>query len=169
LSFESTVSRSDGNTQASSLVSTANALDQATNAAAKVAINPRSPARLGPREPERQLTPMAAGRISDGIETIELEARGVKTTPNDTDTVHMPPELLAEARKAASEEHRPADELVSDAVRHYLESRRGERRQNSEAPVAAQTKRTLLDLFKPLRGLDVEFTRNPSTGRPVDL
>lgn len=47
----------------------------------------------------------------------------MKTTSDETDVVHMPPDLLAQARKAADEEHRPADELVSDAVRRYLESR----------------------------------------------
>ena len=95
----------------------------------------------------------------------------MKTTPNETDIVHMPPELLAEARKAASEEHRPADELVSDAVRRYLQNRRAQDQNGStaQAPAATEAKRTLLDLFEPLRGLDVEFTRNPSTGRPVDL
>ena len=97
----------------------------------------------------------------------------MKTNPNDTDVVHMPPDLLAEARQAASEEHRAADELVSDAVRRYLESRRMQRRNEQTAtgphPGVTGAKRTLLDLFEPLRGLDVEFTRNPSTGRPVDL
>ncbi|HZQ55269.1 MAG TPA: hypothetical protein VFB14_23930 [Bryobacteraceae bacterium] len=100
----------------------------------------------------------------------------MKPTPNDNDVVHMPPDLLAEARKAASEEHRPADELVSDAVRRYLKQREqnevaSERRQQGEGPQPStpDSKRTLLDFFKPLRGLDVEFTRNPSTGRPVDL
>ena len=50
----------------------------------------------------------------------------MKTTPNDADVVHMPPDLLAEARRAATEEHRAANELVSDAVRRYLDSRRTE-------------------------------------------
>lgn len=74
--------------------------------------------------------------------------------------------MLAEARQAATEEDRPADELVSDAVRRYLKQRK-----SGEAPQPSppQAKRTLLDLFEPLRGLDVEFTRNPSVGRPVDL
>jgi hypothetical protein len=27
----------------------------------------------------------------------------------------------------------------------------------------------LVELFGPLRGLELEFSRNPSTGRPVDL
>jgi Arc/MetJ family transcription regulator len=95
----------------------------------------------------------------------------MKTTQNDTDAIHMPPDLLAEARRAANEEHRPADELVSDAVRRYLESRRtqGRNEHAQQATGATENKRTLIDLFKPLRGLDVEFTRNPSTGRPVDL
>jgi hypothetical protein len=46
-----------------------------------------------------------------------------------------------------------------------------ERRKGAEAPQpsATEAKRTLLDLFEPLRGIDVEFTRNPSTGRPLDL
>jgi len=30
-------------------------------------------------------------------------------------------------------------------------------------------KKNLVELFAPLRGLDLEFGRNPSTGRPVDL
>ncbi len=41
----------------------------------------------------------------------------MKIPSHEPNVVHMPPDLLAEARKAASEEHRPADELVSDAVR----------------------------------------------------
>jgi hypothetical protein len=28
---------------------------------------------------------------------------------------------------------------------------------------------TIDDLFAPLRGLDLDFGRNPSTGRPIDL
>jgi Arc/MetJ family transcription regulator len=95
----------------------------------------------------------------------------MKTPTHSSNIVHMPPELLAEARRVADEEHRPADELVSDAVRRYLESRRAQERNEhaQEATGATDSKRTLLDLFKPLRGLDVEFSRNPSTGRPVDL
>lgn len=27
----------------------------------------------------------------------------------------------------------------------------------------------IMELFAPLRGLDLDFGRNPSTGRPVDL
>ena len=90
----------------------------------------------------------------------------MKTTPNDTDVVHMPPDLLAEARQAASEEHRPADELVSDAVRRYLQERKQVLPLNTTEP---KKKKRLSELFAPLRGLEIDFSRNPSTGRPVNL
>jgi hypothetical protein len=90
----------------------------------------------------------------------------VKNIPNDTDAIHMPPDLLEQARQAATEEHRPADELVSEAVRRYLQ----ERKQAATATNAEPVKRKRLsELFAPLRGLDIDFSRNPSTGRPVDL
>ena len=90
----------------------------------------------------------------------------MKTTQNDTDAIHMPPDLLAEARRAANEEHRPAEELVSDAVRRYLQERKQGATVSTEEPVK---KKRLSELFAPLRGLDIDFSRNPSTGRPVDL
>ena len=86
--------------------------------------------------------------------------------PNATDAIHMPPDLLAQARQAATEEHRPADELVSDAVRRYLR----ERKQVATVNTAEPTRRKRLsELFAPLRGLDIDLSRNPSTGRPVNL
>ncbi len=35
----------------------------------------------------------------------------------------------------------------------------------ADAPVA----KSIEELFAPLRGLNIEFSRNPSTGRPVNL
>jgi hypothetical protein len=32
----------------------------------------------------------------------------------------------------------------------------------------ATGKRSLVEVFKPLRGFDLDFSRNPSTGRPVE-
>ena len=34
---------------------------------------------------------------------------------------------------------------------------------------AGTKKKRLSELFSPLRGLDVDFSRNPSTGRPIKL
>ena len=52
------------------------------------------------------------------------------------------------------------------------------REKHHEAPPAAgrptkgrrpEGKKSLVEVFAPLRGLDLDFSRNPSTGRPVDL
>ncbi|MCX7110919.1 MAG: hypothetical protein NTX45_12490 [Proteobacteria bacterium] len=39
-------------------------------------------------------------------------------------------------------------------------------RQSTEKPT---NKKSLVELFAPLRGLDLDFERNPSTSRPVEL
>jgi hypothetical protein len=90
----------------------------------------------------------------------------MKTTPDDANAIHMPPDLLAEARRVATEEHRLADELVSDAVRRYLQERKQVAPLNTAGPAK---KKRLSELFAPLRGLDIDLTRNPSAGRPVNL
>jgi hypothetical protein len=33
----------------------------------------------------------------------------------------------------------------------------------------APKKKSLLELFDPIRGLDVDFSRNPSSGRSIEL
>jgi hypothetical protein len=98
--------------------------------------------------------------------------------------------LLAETPRAADEEHRPADELVSDAVRQYLRDRKQGGKENlaqvlmgsplaganldlerrKEYPSAGSPKKKRLsELFAALRGSDIDLRRNPSTGRPVSL
>jgi len=39
-------------------------------------------------------------------------------------------------------------------------------RQSTEKP---KEKKRLVELFAPLRGLDLEFERNPSSSRPIEL
>jgi hypothetical protein len=78
----------------------------------------------------------------------EGAVQAMSTTRNETDAVHMPPDLLAEARRAAYEEHRPADQLVSDAVRRYLRERRQIAPLNTAGPVK---RKRLSELFAPLR------------------
>jgi hypothetical protein len=38
---------------------------------------------------------------------------------------------------------------------------------STEAPAKAG-KKSLVEVFAPLRGLELDFSRNPSTGRPVE-
>jgi len=92
----------------------------------------------------------------------------MKSPKQESNVVHIPPELLAEARETANEEHRPADELVSDAVRRYLQ----ERKHAANVPMnhsGSRKKKSLSELFRTLRGSDIDLSRNPSTGRPVRL
>ena len=90
----------------------------------------------------------------------------MKNVPNDTDAIRLPPDLLTQARQAAPEEHRAVDELVSDAVRRYLQERKQVAHANTAEP---RKKKRLSELFAPLRGLDIDLSRDPSTGRPVKL
>ena len=106
----------------------------------------------------------------------------MKTPRPETNSVQMPSELLAEARKAAIEEHRPAEELVSDAVRHYLEQRkRVAREQRPEGNYSARkpdaqrarnvrpTQAEAIDharQFEPGLTSLVERVRHTSEGKP---
>jgi metal-responsive CopG/Arc/MetJ family transcriptional regulator len=54
--------------------------------------------------------------------------------------VTIPPALLAEVQAAAQAEHRPADELVSDALRRYLQARNHDETGTAETSHAALTR-----------------------------
>ena len=87
----------------------------------------------------------------------------MKPTPHESNVVHMPPELLAETRRAADEEHRPADELVSDAVRRYLRERK---------PLSTAVRKKSLAQFlmeSPLAGANLDLERRKEYPRPVEL
>lgn len=84
----------------------------------------------------------------------------MKTPSNESDVVHMPTELLAEARRAADEEHRPADDLVSDAVRRYL----AERKYTAVAPRKSLAQ-FLMD--SPLAGADLDLERRKEYPRSI--
>ena len=74
----------------------------------------------------------------------------------------MPAELLAEARQAATEEHRPTDELVSDAVRLYLLRRR---------PQGDRSRHNLAQLLmsSPFAGANLDLERRKDYTRTIDL
>jgi len=86
-----------------------------------------------------------------------------------TITVDISPEVQAElARQAAAhgrgiEAH--AASLLEEAVNLPAATRQAGRRKRPAG------RKSLVELFaeSPLRGLDLDFSRNKSTGRPVDL
>jgi hypothetical protein len=52
-----------------------------------------------------------------------------------------------------------------DAEDVIMQALQSSTQKQSDAPPA----KNIEELFAPLRGLNIEFSRNPSTGRPVDL
>jgi hypothetical protein len=61
-----------------------------------------------------------------------------------------------------------ADEReVLDLGLAILQQRLAEKSRHPATP--ASKKKTLVELFAPLRGIGLEFDRNPSSSRPVDL
>jgi len=78
------------------------------------------------------------------------------------------PELVQRVNAQIQIRHlHDADELLEQALDALDEK--------SPAPASAAERRrlagrkSLVDVFAPLRGLNLDFSRNQSTGRPVDL
>jgi hypothetical protein len=88
----------------------------------------------------------------------------MKTNTNENDFVRMPPDLLAEARAAADEEHRPAEELVRDAVKRYLELRR---EQHDQAAPRKNLAQFLME--SPFAGAELDLERRKEYVRPPEL
>jgi hypothetical protein len=71
------------------------------------------------------------------------------------------PELVQRVNAQIQSRHlQDADELIEQAL-DALDAK-------FPAPGTAPAK-DIEELFAPLRGLNLDFSRNPSTGRPVDL
>lgn len=71
------------------------------------------------------------------------------------------PELVQRMRtEIQNRQLHDVDELIEQALEALSEK--------SPSPVPAPAK-DIEELFAPLRGLNLDFSRNPSTGRPVDL
>ena len=75
-------------------------------------------------------------------------------------TIDVKPEVQAELTRQAAARGR--------AVESYAASLLEEAVHLPAAPPAPPAK-DIVELFAPLRGLNLDFGRNPSTGRPVDL
>jgi len=92
----------------------------------------------------------------------------LKSTDNQTDLVRMPHELLAEAQAVADEEHRTTDELVRDALKRYLESRRPHRGNEHRKEPSHKNLAQLLS-ESPFAGAELDLERRKDYARPIDL
>lgn len=77
----------------------------------------------------------------------------METTSQEDTTVEMALGLLAEARGAATEGHRPTDELVRDAVRRYL------RDHQRRASTTVQQSLAQFLMESPLAGANLDLER----------
>ncbi len=76
-----------------------------------------------------------------------------------TITVDIKPEVQAELARLAASSGKPVEDYAASLLEQAV-----------HLP-AAPHRKSLQDVFEMVRGLadDVDFSRNPSTGRPVDL
>lgn len=96
-------------------------------------------------------------------------------------TISLPPELAQKAEALAKRDSRSMSELFREAFRAYysqqagradLQTRAAHPLDTSEVQTMTQPvspAKDIVELFAPLRGLNLEFDRNPSTGRSVEL
>lgn len=92
----------------------------------------------------------------------------MKTSGEDNAAFPLPLALLAEVQAAAEEEHRPADELVREAVRRYLESRRLQQGEEHEVETPRKNLAQLL-MESPFAGADLDLERRKDYARPIEL
>jgi hypothetical protein len=81
-----------------------------------------------------------------------------------TITVDITPEVRAELARQAAAQGRAVEAYAASLLEDAVHVSTGETE-------AAPAKKSLQEVFEMVRGLadDVDFSRNPSTGRPIDL
>jgi hypothetical protein len=76
-------------------------------------------------------------------------------------TINLPDEQTAPLAAIAHAQGLSSEEYARQVVEHAIEAARLQ----PETRLSKDTE----ELFAPLRGLNLDFSRNPSTGRPVEL
>lgn len=76
-------------------------------------------------------------------------------------TIELPDEQTAALAATARAQGLSAEQYARQVLEHAIATA-------ASQPDAAPAK-DIEELFAPLRGLNLDFSRNPSTGRPVEL
>jgi hypothetical protein len=81
-----------------------------------------------------------------------------------TITVDLKPEVQAELARLAASSGKPVEDYAASLLEEAVHL-------PAEASAKTEKPKNLVDVCAMVRGLadDVDFSRNPSTGRPVDL
>ncbi len=80
-------------------------------------------------------------------------------------SIEIAPETERKIREEIDRGHfRSVDEIIAIGVQAWYEK-------NPHTPIEPATRKSLAEVFAMIRGLadDLDLTRNPSPGRPVDL
>jgi predicted DNA-binding protein len=105
----------------------------------------------------------------------------VATRSSRVYTISLPPELAQKAEALAKRDSRSMSELFREAFRAYyaqqasradVQTVAAQSLEPSEAHPMSQPElpvNDIVELFAPLRGLNLDFDRNPSAGRSVEL
>ena len=83
-----------------------------------------------------------------------------------TVTIELPPDIEAGLLAQARAEGLDVANYVRNLIRKQITANA---HAESEPAQAMQRKKRLSELFATLRCVDIDFSRNPSTGRPVNL
>ncbi len=83
-----------------------------------------------------------------------------------TVTIELPPDIEAGLLAQAQAEGLDVADYVRNLVRKEIAANA---HVQSLHALPMQKKKRLSELFATLRGVDIDFSRNPSSGRPVNL
>lgn len=82
--------------------------------------------------------------------------------------IHKPELVQRVQAQIQSGNFHDADELIEKAL-DALEGKTPSRKSSAAERRRAAGRKSLVEVFAPLRGMNLDFTRNKSAGRPVDL
>ncbi len=83
-----------------------------------------------------------------------------------TVTIELPPEIEAGLIAQAQAEGLGVADYLQNLVRKEIAASAREKVESSQP---AQKKKSLSELFSVLQGAEIDLSRNPSAGRPVNL
>ena len=82
-----------------------------------------------------------------------------------TITIDITPEVQAALARQAAAQGREVESYAASLLEEAVQLPAAHPAPLPDAP----PEKDIVELFTPLRGLNLDFSRNPSTGRPVDL
>ena len=86
-----------------------------------------------------------------------------------TITLDIAPEVQAELARQAAVQGRALEAVAAALLEEAVHLPASAPRSSAAERRRAAGRKSLVEVFAPLRGLNLDFSRNKSAGRPVDL